>query len=149
MAVIFRLQEFMKDAFNTRHRGVAIEAWHANRMTGLWHKLWFNSALLPKDSALHAIDLRPGEASYILPPSVFQCCSQDQCSLNSHTRVKWHIYCGAIFCLWCLGLEVGFSEVQEEFHFLCFGAHACCAPFCAEEEIHLPTGANCAHANSF
>lgn len=27
--------------------------------------------------------------------------------------------------------------------------HTCCVSFCAEEEIHLPTGGHCAHANCF
>lgn len=45
----------------------------------------------------------------------------------------------------------GFESVSNSnfTSFVLEHTHTCCVSFCAEEEIHLPTGGHCAHANCF
>lgn len=72
---------------------------------------------------------------------------QDRYSLNCHTCVKWHIYCTAL-CVSHVGLERSpLPRRKSSFTPLFWSVHTCCVPFCAEEEINLPTEGNCAHAN--
>lgn len=79
-------------------------------------------------------------------PSFSAVIHEDQYSFNSHTCVKWHNDCIA----WYPRLEAS-PEVRcksDSTSFVLGHTHAA-FPFCAEEEINLPTEGNCAHANCF
>lgn len=79
-------------------------------------------------------------------PSFSAVVHKDQYSFNSHTCVKWHNDCIA----WYPRLEAS-PEVRcksDSTSFVLGHTHAA-FPFCAEEEINLPTEGNCAHANCF
>lgn len=102
----------------------------------LWGK--FNLIRLPKGSALDAIDFFP----------LFFCrCSQRSIQLEFSYMCKMT---QQLYCLISKAWSESRGEMQERFNFFCFGTHTHAAfPFCAEEEINLPTEGNCAHANCF
>lgn len=102
-----------------------------------YYEINFNLIQLPKDSVLHAIDL---------------------CH-NLYSRVVTKINTAWILIRVLNDISIALFSVHDiyglksvlcwEARALCFGTNTCWVPFCAEEEINLPTVGNCAHANRF